>query len=415
MLNYVKKYIYFELLLILRAVNYYVPLDRCLNIAVIFYLTLLGLIYLAFKFRYRGGNGSGDVSWAFDGKHVCIVGGSEGLGLSLAKRIVRENPRTLTIMSRNTAKLRTAKEVLLQELSIQKSHKDHLQINIVKCDIGMKESINEAFQNVRTNNSIDKEKDQGGEQSMGSSQRRRNHPLDTQQEKDQTLNDVDVLICNAAYVCTEENNKLQMYDLLYTVNTNIYGNIDVISRVITNMKKKRKGFILFVNSEGALYPIYGYSYYLMSKTCMWTYTYILDQELKHYNVHFANAFLPSIQTPGYVLENLKKPTVTKRIEDLTSTVDSDYAADKVVAKIKEGRKFITLDLNGFMLSVLHSGYRNPESYFDYLVCVSFCGVFVFVSSLYKLYIEHIIRRNVFHPLGAVRSGGYHASAFSPSF
>ncbi|ANQ06101.1 NAD(P)-binding protein/reductase [Plasmodium coatneyi] len=414
MLDYVKKYIYFELLLILRVVNYYVPLDRYLNIAVIFYLTFLGLIYLAFKFRYRGGNGSSGVSWAFAGKHVCIVGGSEGLGLSLAKRIVREKPNTLTIMSRNTAKLRTAKEVLLQEVSKQNAHKDPLQINIVKCDIGMKESINEAFQNVQTNNSIDKEKDQWGNQSMGSVQRR-NNPPHSQQERGQPLNDVDVLICNAAYICTEENSKLQMYDLLYTVNTNIYGHIDVISRVVKNMKQKRKGFILFVNSEGALYPVYGYSYYLMSKTCLWTYTYILDQELKHYNIHFSNAFLPSIQTPGYAQENLKKPFVTKRIEDLTSTVDSDYAADKVVRKVKEGRKFITIDFNGFMLSVLHSGYRNPESYFDYLVCVSFCGVFVFVSSLYKLYIEHIIRRNVFRPLEGVRPGGeYYTGVFSPS-
>ncbi|CAG9483284.1 conserved Plasmodium protein, unknown function [Plasmodium vivax] len=396
MLDYVKRYIFLELLLILRVVNYYVPLDNRLNIAVVLYLTLLGLVYLAFKFRYRGGSGSGGVSWAFAGRHVCIVGGSEGLGLSLAKRIIREKPHTLTIMSRNAAKLRTAKVVLLQELSLQRSPQE-LHINIIQCDIGMKESINEAFQNVRTNSSMGKEKDPGGDKSKGSSTHRKNHPIDTQQATDQPPNDVDVLICNAAYVCTEENSKLQMYDLLYTVNTNIHGNIDVISRVIANMKKKRKGFILFINSEGALYPVYGYSYYLMSKTAMWTYTYILDQELKHYDVHFANAFLPSVQTPGYVQENLKKPFITKRIEDLTSTVDSDYAADKVVCKIKKGRKFITLDFNGFMLSVLHSGYRNPESYFDYLICVSFCGVFVFVSSLYKLYIEHIIRRNVFHP------------------
>lgn len=74
MLDYVKRYIFLELLLILRVVNYYVPLDNRLNIAVVLYLTLLGLVYLAFKFRYRGGSGSGGVSWAFAGRHVCIVG-----------------------------------------------------------------------------------------------------------------------------------------------------------------------------------------------------------------------------------------------------------------------------------------------------------------------------------------------------
>ncbi|GAW79274.1 hypothetical protein, conserved [Plasmodium gonderi] len=401
MLDYVKKYIYIELLILLRALNYWIPLDRHVNIVIILYLTFLGIIYLTFRFSY-GNQGKTKNACTFRGKHVCIVGGSEGLGFSLAKRIVREKPHTLTIMSRNVNKLRNTKKVLLEEIYKERNGERNsndgdgcmcTRINIIKCDIGMKESINEAFENVIRNNSLDKEND-NEENVARKSIHLRNKAIDLLEPKEIELNNVEVLICNAAYVCTEENNKLQMYDLIYTVNTNIYGNIDVISRVISYMKRKKEGLILFINSEGALYPVYGYSYYLMSKACLWTYTYILDQELKYFNIHFTNAFLPSVETPGFAKENLKKPYITKKIEDLTCTVNSDYAADKVVQKVKKGKKFITLDFNGFMLSVLHSGYRNPESYFDYLICVSFCGFFIFVSSLYKLYIEHIIKRNL---------------------
>uniref|UniRef100_A0A8C9GIP2 3-ketodihydrosphingosine reductase n=1 Tax=Piliocolobus tephrosceles TaxID=591936 RepID=A0A8C9GIP2_9PRIM len=287
----------------------------------------------------------------------------------------------------------------------------------------MKESINNAYNNLLNNKSLDSTEfevdnintsttyigdDKTDNNNIKKRQKTKNqkenkkyHAKDMSHEKSESkqnvtdLNYIDILICNAAYVSTDEHSKLQMYDLLYTVNTNIYGNIDFISRTLLHMKKTKKGgVILFINSEGTLYPIYGYSYYLMSKSCMWTYTHILDQELKYYNIHIANAFLPSLETPGYVIENLKKPQITKNIENLTTTLNSDYAANKVINKIKQGNKFITLNFNGYMLSVLHSGYRNPDSYFDYLIYVTFCNIFVFISSIYKIYIEYIIKSKI---------------------
>ncbi|SBT86243.1 conserved Plasmodium protein, unknown function [Plasmodium malariae] len=397
MLCFIKKYIYFELLIILRVVNYWIPLSSFLNITLVSYLSVLGFIYLIFKFRYANYSKALQ-NCNFKGKHVCIIGGSEGLGLSLAKRLIKEKPETLSVMSRNINKLKEARNILLSEVGKDKSYSD-IKINIIKCDLSMKESINEAFNNALINNSLDKEENSKNDTNYGNENntRDRNKNIEKGNVDVNDINNIDVLICNAAYVSTEENTKLQMYDLIYTVNVNIYGNIDFISRVITYMKKKKSGTILFINSEGALYPIYGYSYYLMSKTSMWTYTHILDQELKYFNIHIANAFLPSIQTPGFVQENFKKPDVTKKIESLTSILNSDYAADKVINKIKQGRKFITLNLNGYMLSILHSGYRNPESYFDYLMHVSFCNIFVFISSLYKLYIEYVIKKK-FHSI-----------------
>ncbi|WBY57825.1 NAD(P)-binding protein [Plasmodium yoelii yoelii] len=295
----------------------------------------------------------------------------------------------------------------------------NIKINIIQCNLALKESINEAFDNVLMNKSLDKNRDESNN-IHDNNIHFRNKKIKNEELNPNNINIIDVLICNAAYVSTNENEKLQLSDLLYTINTNIYGNIDFISKAVLHMKNKkiaikreqiqsnekdknnkiskqnerpRGGMILFINSEGALYPVYGYSYYLMSKSCMWTYNNILDQELKHFNIHIVNAFLPSIETPGYVQENLTKPLITKKIEDLTTTLNSDYAAKKVIDKIKQGKKFITLDMNGFFLSILHSGYRNPDCYFEYLISVSLGGLLVFVSSLYKVYIEYIIYTN----------------------
>ncbi|VWU52664.1 conserved protein, unknown function [Hepatocystis sp. ex Piliocolobus tephrosceles] len=417
MIDFVKKYIYVELLLCLAAINYWTKIDNKTNIIIVTYLTFLGFIYLIYKLKYS--NHKTNISTCnFRGKHVCILGGSEGLGLSLAKRIIKERPYTISLLARNINKLKEAKSVLLNLMeNIGKPF--NVRINIIQCDISMKESINNAYNDLLNNKSLDStefevdninttyvcdDKTENSNIKKRQNTKKKNKKEDAkdmlyeENESKQNysdLNFIDILICNAAYVSTEENNKLEMYDLLYTVNTNIYGNIDFISRVLLHMKKTKKGgVILFINTEGTLYPIYGYSYYLMSKSCMWTYTHILDQELKYYNIHIANAFLPSLETPGYIIENLKKPQITKHIENLTTTLNSDYAANKVINKIKQGNKFITLNFNGYMLSVLHSGYRHPDSYFDYIIYVTFCNIFVFISSLYKIYIEYIIKSKI---------------------
>ncbi|CRG98166.1 conserved Plasmodium protein, unknown function [Plasmodium gallinaceum] len=396
MLDYFRKYIYFELLLILFFINYRNPLNVYINIAIIFYLTLLGLIYLIFKFKYTNYK-KAQINYNLSDKHICIIGGSEGLGLSLAKRIIKEKPKTLTLMSRNIDKLKEAKKYLLKEIE-RKSNEEGdnyfgIKINIIKCDISIKESIKEAFDNALTNNSLDIEENEE-DYIVSNSTRSRKQKIIKEECHLEEKNYIDVLICNAAYVTTGEYNKLQLYDLIYTINTNIYGNIDIMSKVIINMKKKKSGLILFINTEGVLYPIYGFSYYLMSKSSMWTYTYILDQELKYFNIHIVNAFLPSVDTPGFAQESIKKPDITKKLENLTNTLNSDYVADKVINNVKKGKKFITLEFNGYILSILHSNYRNPESYFDYLIYVSFSSLIVFISSLYKLYIEYVIKKGV---------------------
>ncbi|SOV21073.1 conserved Plasmodium protein, unknown function [Plasmodium sp. DRC-Itaito] len=384
MLDTIRKYIYFEILLLLFFLNYKINISIYVNIAVVTYLTALAVIYLIFKFRYGNYRIRGPINYNLKGKHVCIIGS-----------IIKEKPKTITLMSRNVDKLKDAKKLILSEMKKEKPNLN-IKINIIRCDLSVKASIKEAFDNVLINNSLDKEEDEEN-YNIAYRTRSRMQKMERGDVDICDINDIDVLICNAAYVSTEENNKLQMYDLIYTINTNIYGNIDIISKAIIHMKRKKTGLILFINTEGALYPIYGYSFYLMSKSSMWVYTHILDQELKYYNIHIANAFLPSVETPGFIQENLKKPEVTRKIEQLTNTINSDYAADKIINKLKQGRKFITLRFNGYMLSILHSGYRNPESYFDYLIYVSFSNLFIFISSLYKLYIEYIIKKK-FHSI-----------------
>ncbi|SCM10251.1 conserved Plasmodium protein, unknown function [Plasmodium chabaudi adami] len=409
MIYIIKKYIYFELLILLRVVNHWMPLDKNINIAIVAYLTVLGFIYILFKYIFEN-HKSVLLNCNFRNKHVCIIGGSEGLGLSLAKKILHEKPHTVSILARNVSKLEKAKNILINEM-IKKDM--NVKINIIQCNLASKESINEAFENVLMNKSLDTNEYENNINFV-------NKKTQNEELNPNDINSIDVLICNAAYVSTNENEKLQLSDLLNTINTNIYGNIDFISKAVLHMKNKKVaikseqiqsnekdknnkfskqnghpggGMIVFINSEGALYPVYGYSYYLMSKSCMWIYNNILDQELKHFNIHIVNAFLPSIETPGYAQENLTKPLITKKIEAITSTLNSDYTAKKVIEKIKQGKKFITLDINGFFLSILHSGYRNPDCYFDYLMSVSFFGLLVFISSLYKVYIEYIIYTN----------------------
>lgn len=52
----------------------------------------------------------------FANKHVLITGGSEGLGLALAKQLVSRNAR-VTLVGRTLSKLQAAEEAVLQSIS----------------------------------------------------------------------------------------------------------------------------------------------------------------------------------------------------------------------------------------------------------------------------------------------------------
>lgn len=413
MLSYIKKYVYFELLLGLLLMNMYFSLRFIYNVAVVTYLSVLGIVYLFFKFRYSGLKRKRDEDIFLD-KHVLIIGGSEGIGFALGKRILKEKPKILTLMGRNVNKLKNARDALLTEIGNDSENiylRNYLKINIFKCDVSRFEDVECAIDkatNCKKENDeywqcssgddqmVDSEKGSQMENKGAEVEKREMGEMQTEEIPNESdmFTPVDVLICNGAYICSGEMKTMNHEDLMNTVQTNMCGYIHSMSKVIDEMKKKKNGLIIFINTEAALYPVYGFSFYAMSKSGMWTLTNILDQELKYYDIKIANAFLPSVRTPGFIKECLQKPLITAEIENMTNTLEPDDAANLIINEILKGKKFITADLNGFLLSSLHAGYRNPEAYFDLLVHVSFSGLFFFISMLYKLRVESIIRKHV---------------------
>lgn len=413
-----KKYVYFELMLGLLLMNMYFSLRFIYNVAAVTYLSVLGIVYLFFKFRYSGLKRKRDED-VFTDKHVLIIGGSEGIGFALGKRILKEKPKILTLMGRNVNKLKNARNELLTEIGNDSENiylRNYLKINIFQCDVSRLEDVECAIDKATNCKKGNEEYCQysGDDQMVDNKNGNKMKNKVTEVEKGElgelgemgemktkeTLDEpnmftpVDVLICNGAYVCTGEMKKMNHEDLMNTVQTNMCGYIHSMSKVIDEMKKKKNGLIIFINTEAALYPIYGFSFYAMSKSGMWTLTHILDQELKYYDIKIVNAFLPSVRTPGFIKECLQKPLITAEIENMTNTFEPDDAANLIINEILKGKKFITADLNGFLLSSIHAGYRNPETYFDLLMHISFSGLFVFISMLYKLRIESIIRKHI---------------------
>lgn len=78
------------------------------------------------------------------------------------------------------------------------------------------------------------------------------------------------------------------------------------------MIQRRFGAICFTNSLTTFVPIYGFSTYSATKAALKAFAEVINQEVAGMGILVANAFLPSVNTPGYQREK----QVRHRVSDI---------------------------------------------------------------------------------------------------
>jgi short-subunit dehydrogenase len=103
---------------------------------------------------------------------------------------------------------------------------------------------------------------------------------------------IDVLINNAALIGPigefEKNNHK---DLVKTIETNLYGSINMIKIILPFLKKSKKGKIIQISGGGASGPFPHFSAYAISKVAIVRFVETISIELKKYNID-ANCVAP---------------------------------------------------------------------------------------------------------------------------
>lgn len=235
----------------------------------------------------------------FAGKNVLITGGSSGIGLAVAKKLISKGAN-VTIFSRNPT---TASEAINSLNSIIKNG----NLN-VRCD----SVLGDVTDYIALKNVVKTMSDRG--------------------------HSVDVLIASAGIAHPSEIYNLDIGIAKNMIDIDLLGSIYTTKAVIPEMiKKNTLGHIVLISSMAGIIGVYGYSVYGAAKFGVRGFAEGLRQELKPHKINVTVVYPPDTDTPQFAYENQFKPEATKAIAGNIKPVSADFVAECLINGIKRNK------------------------------------------------------------------------------
>ena len=218
------------------------------------------------------------------GRVVMITGGSSGIGLAAAKKII-EAGATVIIIARDPEKLAAA------QVEIGECAKNGGKVFTYAADVGDETACAEFVATVNEKH--------GG---------------------------VDILINNAGRSIRRaiENSSDRFHDFERTMHVNYFGALRVTLAFLPGMTKKRKGQVINISSIGVLTNAPRFSAYVASKAALDAFTRCAASEYADTGVKFTTINMPLVNTP------MIAPT---KIYNNVPTLTPEQAADMIVEAV----------------------------------------------------------------------------------
>uniref|UniRef100_A0A8C2Q409 3-dehydrosphinganine reductase n=1 Tax=Cyprinus carpio TaxID=7962 RepID=A0A8C2Q409_CYPCA len=176
------------------------------------------------------------------------------------------------------------------------------------------------------------------------------------------------------------------------MEVNYLGSVYPTRAVITTMKERRMGRIMFVSSQAGLIGLFGYTAYSPSKFALRGLAEALQMEMKPYNIYVTVAYPPDTDTPGFAEENKTKPLETKLISETAGVCQPEQVAKIVVKDAVQGNFSSSFGPDGYMLSALTCGMSPVTSITEGLQQIVTMGLFRTIALFYLGSFDSIIRR-----------------------
>jgi NAD(P)-dependent dehydrogenase (short-subunit alcohol dehydrogenase family) len=224
----------------------------------------------------------------YAGKRVLIVGGSKGIGRSLAIRLASRRA-TVCVAARGEESLIDVADELRESFGGRHTH--------AVLDVADSRSIEAA----------------------------RGRVLDA-------LGGLDVIVCASGSARAAGFLDAPADDFRRMMEINYLGHVNVVRAFAPTLAAQGHGSICLLSSIVAFVPIYGYSAYAASKGAIVAFGESLRQEMKLHGVRVTLFYPPTTDTPGLVEENRTKPGAVWAIES-QSGWNRIYSADEVAVSI----------------------------------------------------------------------------------
>jgi 3-dehydrosphinganine reductase len=288
--------------------------------------------------------------------HIVITGGSSGIGLAIAScsmKLTSSKVSKVTVLARNQERLDAAKE-LLQDIDKK------IVVETVSVDVTDSKAVQEA---VKVN-------------VFGGS------------KKSERV----LLFCCAGTAVPDRFDQLHPDVFLQQVELNQLGCMYVAHAVLPYMSS---GTVCFCSSAAGQVGVFGYSAYSPTKFALRGYAEVLHSELIDTNIHVQVAFPPDTDTPGFAVENSKKPKECHLISStLTLAKPENIGSVMLSSALKKNPPFqVYFDFDGFLLSSLTCGFSPATSYFDTWIQLSGIMTLGRWIALFYLHMWHAIIRS----------------------
>ncbi|MFD4180658.1 SDR family NAD(P)-dependent oxidoreductase [Rhodococcus sp. NPDC058514] len=124
---------------------------------------------------------------------------------------------------------------------------------------------------------------------------------------------------------------------------NYLGAVHAARAVLPAMVTRGRGHLVLTSSTVGVIGVVGYSGYGPTKAAVHELAHCLRYEVEPAGVTVAVLYPPDTDTPGFAVENTRKPPETVAVSGAITPVSADVVAAAVIAGIDKGRHHISVD------------------------------------------------------------------------
>jgi len=245
-------------------------------------------------------------------QHVCITGGSSGIGLALAHQVAAAGAR-VSLIARDPSKLTAAKAEL------EARHPQAPRVVTASADVAKESEILAALTTAEA-----------------------------------AHGPIELLITSAGVARPGYFEEVPVAVFERTMAVNYFGTLYPLKAIVPAMRRRRHGAVVLISSGAGLYGFFGYTPYSPSKFALRGLAEALRAELKDTGVHVAIVYPPDTDTPQLVEESLTKPIETKAITAGGGLWTAEAVARVTLEGVARGRFSITPGFQITALAWLHS-------------------------------------------------------------
>jgi short-subunit dehydrogenase len=247
-------------------------------------------------------------------KDTCaiVTGGSSGIGLAIAERLVRRGANVFLVARRRDQLERASTE--LRKNVVNSSQR----IGFFSADVADLDSVQEAVKAAQSECGL-----------------------------------VSLLVNSAGVSLPGYIEKLPIPSIETEIKVNYFGTVYMIKQVLNGMMERKQGWILNVSSLAGLKGIFGYAGYSGSKFAVVGFSEVLRSEVRPYNIKVCVLCPPDVDTPMLRDETKIKPVETLRISEGAKLMQAEDVARAALEGLERGTFLIIPNFSGKMFNIVN--------------------------------------------------------------